>query len=184
MINRIGSRAWNQPFTLSRRISQWAKEHKLSFQRSDLCGYGLQEQVQLFASADIVVAVHGAALTNIMFMRPKTVLIECFPPFYYEMTFETLATLARVYYIPVFSFQIKGVRWNVKEIERMYQKGSFYAHRRKYIDHNVTPKDVQIIDALDRAYTYIWRSHTIFEKNDQWSGMDELADKCYRRINE
>ena len=176
MISRIGSRSWSRPNALSRRISQWAREHQLSFQRSDLYGYDLEKQVLLFASVDIVFAVHGAALTNAMFMRPQTVLIECFPPYYYEMTFETLATLARVYYISLTSFQKNGIRWNVNEIERLYKKGSFYANRRKYIDHNVMPKDDQIIDVLDRAYAYLWRTHTIFEKNDQWSGMEEIFE--------
>ena len=88
---------------------------------------------------------------------------------------ETLATLARVHYISISSYQKKGFRWNLNEIERMYQKGTFYAYRRKYIDQNVMPKDSQIIDALNQAYEYLWRTHTIFEKNDLWSGMDDLC---------
>ncbi|SEQ55419.1 Protein of unknown function [Faunimonas pinastri] len=37
-----------------------------------------REQVELFSSADLVVATHGAALTNIMFMPPGSRVLEMF----------------------------------------------------------------------------------------------------------
>jgi capsular polysaccharide biosynthesis protein len=39
----------------------------------------LQEQVDLFAKADLVVAEHGAGLVNAMFMRPGSTLVELVP---------------------------------------------------------------------------------------------------------
>ena len=37
------------------------------------------EQVAMFRGADVIVAVHGAALTNLLFCRPGTKIIEIFP---------------------------------------------------------------------------------------------------------
>jgi capsular polysaccharide biosynthesis protein len=39
-----------------------------------------EEQVGLFASASVIVAIHGAGLANLVFSRPGTKVIELFPP--------------------------------------------------------------------------------------------------------
>ena len=40
------------------------------------------EQVELFVYADVVVAPHGAGLTNLLFCREGTRIVEIFPPTY------------------------------------------------------------------------------------------------------
>jgi capsular polysaccharide biosynthesis protein len=40
----------------------------------------LAEQASMFASAELVVAPHGAGITNMVFCRPGTPLVELFPP--------------------------------------------------------------------------------------------------------
>lgn len=42
----------------------------------------ISDQAALFASANVIVASHGAALTNILFCKPETLLIELFMPNY------------------------------------------------------------------------------------------------------
>jgi hypothetical protein len=39
----------------------------------------IDEEIQTFAEADIVVSAHGGALTNILFMNPGSLVIELFP---------------------------------------------------------------------------------------------------------
>lgn len=46
--------------------------------RVSLEGRSLKEQASLFFAADMIIAQHGAALTNILFCRPRTALIEIF----------------------------------------------------------------------------------------------------------
>ena len=39
-------------------------------------GRSVAEQAELFASAEVVVGTHGAALANLVFCRPGTVVVE------------------------------------------------------------------------------------------------------------
>ncbi|PWU04973.1 MAG: hypothetical protein C5B43_03900 [Verrucomicrobia bacterium] len=50
----------------------------LGFQRYNLEDLDFIEQIQLFSQAKIVVAAHGAGLTNIIFCKPNTQIIELF----------------------------------------------------------------------------------------------------------
>jgi hypothetical protein len=51
-----------------------------------------KEQVELFQSAKIVIAPHGAGLTNITFCNPNATIIEIFPPNYINQCFWTVAS--------------------------------------------------------------------------------------------
>ena len=54
----------------------------LGFESVELEGLSLAEQALLFGSAEIVVAPHGAGLTNIVFCPVGTVVIDLFAPTY------------------------------------------------------------------------------------------------------
>ena len=56
-----------------------------------LIGMNIMEQVELFHQADFVVSVHGAALTNLVFCREKTKVLEIFPKDYVYPLFTDLA---------------------------------------------------------------------------------------------
>ncbi|MBC9785448.1 glycosyltransferase family 61 protein [Heliobacterium chlorum] len=51
----------------------------------------LLEQVSLFANADIVIAPHGAGLTNLVFCRPGTKVVELMGPKYINNVFWALS---------------------------------------------------------------------------------------------
>jgi hypothetical protein len=46
------------------------------FEAVSMSGRSIQEQAALFASAEVVVATHGAALANLVFAAPRTVVVE------------------------------------------------------------------------------------------------------------
>ena len=48
------------------------------FEIVDCSTLGVEEQAGLFAQSDIVVAVHGAALSNLVFCKPGTTVLEIF----------------------------------------------------------------------------------------------------------
>lgn len=54
-------------------------------------GMSYADQVRMFFDSDIVLGGHGTAMTNCMFLLPHSVLIECNPPFFYEMCFANIA---------------------------------------------------------------------------------------------
>ncbi len=54
----------------------------LGFETVELENLALADQARLFESADIIVAPHGAGLTNIVFCREGTVVIDLFAPNY------------------------------------------------------------------------------------------------------
>lgn len=166
VLHRSGSRAWksrNQILQLVRRI---ALQFNATVTHSDLGGYGLQKQVLLFSRADVVVAAHGAALTNVMFMRPHTAVVECFPPYFYELTFETICGLENVLYIAVPDYPHQS---RYASAAKYYDYGSFYQYRRKFIDALVFPPPDQLYDAVIRAFEYVSRWRTMFRVIDRWS---------------
>ena len=61
------------------------------------------EQARIFWNADVVVGMHGAALTNLLFAKPGTKVIELFPYETHEPGMFTVATHSRLEY-----FHIRG----------------------------------------------------------------------------
>jgi cytochrome c-type biogenesis protein CcmH/NrfG len=65
---------------------------KYGFQIVTLESKSVREQALLLSSAEVVIAPHGAGLTNIVFCRPGTKVIELFSPLYGIPTFWVLAS--------------------------------------------------------------------------------------------
>lgn len=61
-------------------------------------GLSVAEQANLFGNARVIIATHGAALTNLIFARVGTKVIELFPPGVDETSFFTAATHSRLEY--------------------------------------------------------------------------------------
>ncbi len=79
-----------------------------------LHGRSVREQIELFSEAAIVVAPHGAALTNIAFCLPQSALIELFPPRYQPQCFEHLAKQVGMQYarVPASLSPLAMVDWS------------------------------------------------------------------------
>lgn len=60
--------------------------------------YPLADQVRLVHRVDIMVAVHGAALSHLLFMRPGAAVIEIFPYGFRKTIYRNLAALMGVQY--------------------------------------------------------------------------------------
>ena len=63
----------------------------LGFKKVTLSGRSVMEQCQLFSSAEFIVAPHGAGLTNLLFCREGTRVLELFSPTYINPCYWVLA---------------------------------------------------------------------------------------------
>lgn len=59
------------------------------------------DQAALFHGADFIVAPHGALLTNLMFCRPGTVLVELLPGSYHPACYRNLCQIVGIHYYAV-----------------------------------------------------------------------------------
>ncbi|NJM35167.1 MAG: glycosyltransferase family 61 protein [Rhodomicrobium sp.] len=71
------------------------------FERFEAHAGNHAEQVRRFAEADAVIAVHGAGLTNMLFMRPGATVIEAFPADCVKSTYFWLARRLGLNYMPL-----------------------------------------------------------------------------------
>jgi len=82
--------------------------------------YSFAEQVKLFSKASFVLAPHGAGLTNIIFSRPDTFVLELFHENYINPCYFTLALAHGFMYYYVIGKEINdNMVVNVHAIERI-----------------------------------------------------------------
>lgn len=60
--------------------------------------YTVAEQAALFHQAECIIAAHGAALTNLVFCSPKTIVVELFSPIRTYSNYQTLSRLMKLEY--------------------------------------------------------------------------------------
>lgn len=58
----------------------------------------LEDQAGWFALQDIVILAHGAGVTNVIFMRPQSQVLELFPKHYFSTTYQPLAQQCGVHH--------------------------------------------------------------------------------------
>ena len=71
---------------------------KYGFIKLDLESLSVAEQAELFSSAEVIIAAHGAALTNITFCQPGTRILEIFPPNYIMHFFWAVSLIGKLNY--------------------------------------------------------------------------------------
>ncbi len=65
----------------------WPAMEDRGFTRIDPGSMGVQDQIDHFAAAEVIVAPHGAALTNLVFAQPGVRVLELFAPTYVKSCF-------------------------------------------------------------------------------------------------
>ena len=71
---------------------------KYSFEILDMDNRSVQEQIQIFNEAEVIIAPHGAALTNLLFVNPGTKVVELLPDQYSHNCFYALASYGQCDY--------------------------------------------------------------------------------------
>ena len=114
-------------------------------------------QVQLFSGADILLTVHGAAETNVLFMRPRTVLIEAFPPYFVEGVYMNMAGFLRLHYLSVTTYNSTYFPQGLNKSygERVYANGLEFKKRRKFLRNVVDANNQTVLNAAEEAVEYL-----------------------------
>lgn len=71
--------------------------HVVDFERLPL-----REAISLVASSEVLIGAHGAGLTNLIFMKPKSSVVEIFPPGFQRCSYKQLAHIASVSYTAIY----------------------------------------------------------------------------------
>ena len=135
-----------------------------------MAGLSFDKQVRLFYNTDIFFSPHGSALVNLIFSRPHSVVIECNPPYFYEMWYSNTALISRVHHIMVATYisnATEAFQW--KRAENAYFEGRMGQIRRLYADNKVNPPLFVVKSVVEDAIEYIKRWHFVFEVSDKWS---------------
>lgn len=74
----------------------------LGFEAVSMAGRTVAEQAELFASAEAVVGPHGGALTNLVFCKEGTKVVELFGPRYTPGCYWAIAESLELSYLPLF----------------------------------------------------------------------------------
>ena len=128
------------------------------------------DQVTIFYQTDIVFSPHGSALINLIFCVPHSVVIECNPPYFYELWYINTASLSLVHYISVSTFfpnAKSNTKW--KQAESSYYNGEFSTIRRRYVNLKINPPLFNALCAVEDAIEYVKRWRFYYEVNDKWS---------------
>ena len=134
-----------------------------------IIGNSYTDQVLEFFHIDIVLGGHGSAMANVFFMRPHSVLIECNPPYFYEMCFANIALISRVHYISVTNYNASAIDLSMKYAERLYAQGKFFLSRRQFARYNIYPNPLSVVGAVEDALEYVYRKRFYGVANDVWS---------------
>jgi capsular polysaccharide biosynthesis protein len=94
------SRKWSRRITNENEVMDVLTQY--GFSKVELENLTVQEQVQLFSTAEVIVGAHGAALANLTFCQPGTKVLEIFAPSYITSLYwviSSLGDLKHYYYI-------------------------------------------------------------------------------------
>lgn len=78
------------------------------FQEYEPALESIEEQAKAFATAEVIVATHGAALTNLVFCRPGTRVVELFSARYVNPCYAHICQQLGLLHIPVLDQAVKG----------------------------------------------------------------------------
>ena len=108
----------------------------------------IEQQVHFWRRQDIVIAVHGAALANVVFMKTNSYLIEIFPPYYQPDMYEILSRKSGVQYI---AYNCSEAEVNDARFYRFVKLGKTPQHRAKLRGVNLKPKLQDISNLVEKA---------------------------------
>lgn len=97
IIQREGARRFDNLDKILRTLHKDIKESQANITVTDFKFKTVKEQASWFATKDMIIASHGAALTNSIFITPGTIVMQMYPPGYFLQTLEVRRVTFRNY---------------------------------------------------------------------------------------
>jgi len=94
---------------------------KYDFKILDMGNFNIYEQANIFNSAEVIIGIHGAALSNVVFCKPQTKLVEIFNPLYMPTMYWGIASQVGVEYYCSIGKSL-DTHFNETEIEILLSK--------------------------------------------------------------
>jgi hypothetical protein len=99
--------------------------------------YTMCEQFRIFNEAHVIVAQHGAALSNIVFCGPQTIIVEITPELGENNWYLNLAEFCGVKYVKVHQPELTRAEWREMfgeepEVPDMFDKERLYSAKMQY----------------------------------------------------
>lgn len=107
LVRRTGRRRFHNEAELEQvlhhgLLSLSPPPHRLTFLSVDFSTLSFREQMIVSSKARVMIGMHGAGLTNAIYMNPpQAALVEIFPFNYSRNTYEALSKLSNISYIPI-----------------------------------------------------------------------------------
>ena len=124
----------------------------------------LQEQVEQHLKSELAIAPHGAGLTNLIFMRPYSVLVELMPPHFYDGGYVALTKHCRVHHILIGCF--KPIPRSDFDIDEMYWEERFFAVRDHYKSLDLDTNLLLILGGIEDGIEYVRHQRYYFQRNN------------------
>jgi hypothetical protein len=116
------------------------------FSLVDMKNLSLKEQAHWFATKHIIIAAHGAALTNAIFIQPGTTIAHLYPlHYYFRGYFESLATKAGGINLDWYAGNKSEAKDVHKETSAARREG---AKKRRYLEPPVWTRPLAAIDEI------------------------------------
>ncbi len=93
----------------------------LGFRIVHLSKINFVDQVTLFANARMVVGVHGAGMTNLVFSQPGTIVCEIFGQAYQPVMFKKISNYLGLKYKPYFTTPTETKRKSSEDVNEMWR---------------------------------------------------------------
>jgi hypothetical protein len=142
------------------------------------------EQLAWFASHDIIVGAHGAAMTNCMFLQAGTIVIEIFPMNYFPLDFfGSLITQVAAIHVPLYADgsplvwkDPAATRLNLQEGVAAFKDNSKRREERHgFRSVNITVRVDDVIYLLDRALKRITGRAVLFVGTEKYDALRKQA---------
>ena len=116
-------------------------------------GVSMEEQVIAFSSADVIIAPHGGALANMIFMLPHSHIIELFPPNWKSHRYEQLAENLELSYQYIISEYSLATKQRIRS--KCENKPNSIRCKTIYRDSNFTVNIGNMIENVRDVVTHI-----------------------------